>query len=186
MILLQTSLTPPVALLVGLGIAFAVMICLWLVQKRSGDAGIVDVGWTFLLGILPLTYALLLDGVVWRKFLVAGLAIAWSGRLGYYLLVDRVMGKEEDGRYQKIRRNWKGDIQTFFFYFFLAQGLLDVILSIPMLVAILNPSDEFGIWAGLGIALWAISISGESIADAQLRRFRLNPENKGKVCRDGL
>jgi steroid 5-alpha reductase family enzyme len=34
--------------------------------------------------------------------------------------------------------------------------------------------------------VWAISILGEAIADAQLKRFKSKPENKGKVCDAGL
>ena len=38
----------------------------------------------------------------------------------------------------------------------------------------------------LGICVWLASLVGESIADLQLARFRSNPRNRGKTCRDGL
>ena len=37
-----------------------------------------------------------------------------------------------------------------------------------------------------GIAVLLIAIAGEGLADAQLRRFRVDPANKGKVCDAGL
>lgn len=38
----------------------------------------------------------------------------------------------------------------------------------------------------LGIAILLTGILGEGLADAQLRRFRHDPANKGKVCDVGL
>jgi steroid 5-alpha reductase family enzyme len=38
----------------------------------------------------------------------------------------------------------------------------------------------------IGVGVWAISIVGEGIADAQLKMFKNNPANKGKVCSQGL
>ena len=37
-----------------------------------------------------------------------------------------------------------------------------------------------------GAALFVLSVIGESIADAQLRRFRADPANRGKVLQSGL
>jgi steroid 5-alpha reductase family enzyme len=36
------------------------------------------------------------------------------------------------------------------------------------------------------IAVFALSIIGEAIADRQLARFRSDPANRGEVCRVGL
>jgi len=38
----------------------------------------------------------------------------------------------------------------------------------------------------LAVATWLLAMSGEWLADYQLARFRRNPANAGKVCRDGL
>ena len=38
-----------------------------------------------------------------HRWLAAVLASLWGFRLGLYLLFDRVVGKEEDGRYQALR-----------------------------------------------------------------------------------
>ena len=35
-------------------------------------------------------------------------------------------------------------------------------------------------------AIWLVSVGGESLADAQLARFRADPANRGKTCRSGL
>ena len=38
------------------------MSVLWLVQRRTGNAGVVDVGWAAMIGLLAIVYALLADG----------------------------------------------------------------------------------------------------------------------------
>ncbi|HEX6834360.1 MAG TPA: DUF1295 domain-containing protein, partial [Rudaea sp.] len=49
-----------------------------------------------------------------------------------------------------------------------------------------NPQDGFTGWYYAGLAIWCVSLAGESIADAQLAAFRRNPHNHGKTCRAGL
>ncbi len=173
-------------LLWGWLIAGGIMAVLWLIQLRTHDAGIVDVGWAANLGILAIFYALMADGHGTRRFLVALLVAVWSFRLAAYLLFNRVLGKPEDGRYQTLRRNRPNGAQTFFFFFFQAQALLDVLLSLTFAVIALDRSPVISPWQWAGAAVWLISVLGESVADAQLARFRADPANKGRTCRVGL
>lgn len=180
------GLSNSTALWIGLAIVVVVMFALWLVQRRTNDAGIVDVGWSALLGVLAMWYALALDGPLPRRFLVGALAAIWSFRLAIYLFVDRVMSGDEDGRYQAIRKRWASNIQSFFFFFFQAQGLLDWLLAMVFLIAIVNPTAGL-VWSDYAaISIWVIAVAGESTADRQLQRFRTQGDNKGKVCREGL
>ncbi len=52
-------------------------------------------------------------------------------------LSRRVMGHHpvQDGRYQQLRQEWSPSADPRFFWFFQLQGLLSVILSVPVLVA---------------------------------------------------
>ena len=81
----------------------AVMAALWVVQRARRDAGVVDVGWAAGLGLLAVLYAVLAAGPPLRRLLVATMAGAWSLRLAWYILTNRVLGKPEDGRYQTLR-----------------------------------------------------------------------------------
>ena len=87
-------------LALGAVLASAAMTCLWLVQVRTRDANPVDVGWATGIAVLAVVYALLADGSAGHRVLAAALATVWGWRLGLYLLRDRVLGKEEDGRYR--------------------------------------------------------------------------------------
>ena len=82
------------------------MALMWLIQVRIRDASHVDVAWAVLIACCAILYALLADGDVGHRVLAAALASIWGFRLGGYLLFNRVLGKEEDGRYQALRAKW--------------------------------------------------------------------------------
>ena len=60
-----------------------------------------------------------------------------------------------------------------------------MMFALPMLAAARGIS-AFGARDLAGAALWLASVTGEGIADRQLGRFRSEPSNRGKVCREGL
>ncbi len=169
-------------------VAMAVVMALvWLVAVRIRNAGIVDVAWSCNFSLLAVLYAALLPGFLPRRLLVTVMAVSWSARLGTYLYL-RVMGRHpvEDGRYEELRRRWAPHADRRFFFFFQAQGVLNVILSLPFLLAGRNPAPRIHPLEWTGIALWAIALAGESIADRQLDRFRRDPANRGRTCQVGF
>ncbi len=54
------------------------------------------------------------------------------------------------------------------------------------MIAMLARTTPLGWLDALGALVLLTSVVGESIADRQLERFRADPANKGRVCRDGL
>lgn len=162
------------------------MSALWMIQKRTGDAGIVDAGWSAGLGGAALLYALTSEGDAGRRLLLACCAGLWSFRLAAYLLFNRVLKGPEDGRYQTLRARWGSRAQIHFFLFFQFQALLVVLFSVPFLVVSWNrrPGLDWIDMAGVGV--WLAAIAGEWAADRQLAAFRADPGNRGKTCRRGL
>ncbi len=172
-------------LLLGWVAMAAMMAVLWLVQRARRDAGVVDVGWTAGIALLAVWYALAGAGDPLRRGLVAVMAGTWSLRLAWHLLADRIVGKPEDGRYQTLRARWGGRAQARFFVFFQLQALADVVLSVPLLVA-MRGDRALGAAGLTGVAVWVAAVLGEALADAQLARFRAPPGNRGRTCRIGL
>jgi steroid 5-alpha reductase family enzyme len=178
-------MTPGYYLLAGwlaLALCFAM---LWLVCVRTRDASHVDVGWALGLGLMAAFAAAALPGEPARRGLLAVMACGWSLRLGGHLYVDRVKGKPEDGRYAALRAKWGERANRNFFFFFQAQALLDVLLALPF-VAVASKQGPLGALDWAGLALWIVSVGGETAADRQLAAFRSEPANKGTTCRAGL
>lgn len=180
------GLAPFAVVAVGWALMALVMLALWEVQRRRGDASIVDVAWTAGLGLLALFYLLVLPAAGGRRLLVALLATLWSGRLGLHLLKDRVIGKGEDARYREMRRQWGARAQVEFFWYFQAQALAAALFSVPFLVAMTNGRPFPGAWDAVGTAVWLVAVGGEWVADAQLAGWRADPRNRGRTCRAGL
>jgi steroid 5-alpha reductase family enzyme len=100
-------------------------------------------------------------------------------------VLGRVVGAEEDGRYQELRRKWGANASRNFFLFFQAQALFVVVFSLPFAFVSVDGGDVSPLaWIGAAIALG--SVVGETTADAQLAVWRANPENRGKTARLGL
>lgn len=170
----------------GWVLAALLMLLAWAVQWRTVDAGIVDVAWAAGLGLLAVGYALLAGGDPLRRMLMAIMAGGWSFRLAGYLLVNRVIGKPEDGRYQRLRAHWRKQTQLKFLGFFQAQALFTAIFAIPFLIVALTPERSPFLAILAAVTLWLLAVGGEALADRQLAAWRANPVNRGRTCRAGL
>lgn len=83
--------------------ASVVMVVGWLWQRRSGNAGPVDVLWAGCLALAAPYCAWMADGALLPRALVAVLGGVWGARLALHLGV-RVFGDpHEDGRYRALR-----------------------------------------------------------------------------------
>lgn len=177
-------MTPGMLLILIALLASGLMLVLWRYEVRHNDAGVVDVGWSLGLGLSVTLLALLGEMPATQRAAVALVAAPWAYRLAMYLLIDRVRGKAEDGRYQALRAKWGANAHRNFFWFFQFQAGLVWLFALPFLNAMHAGGGLVFLVVGV---LWGWgAILGESIADAQLRRWRTQPENRGKTCRAGL
>jgi steroid 5-alpha reductase family enzyme len=171
---------------IGLVIAAVVMALLWNVQRSTKNAGIVDAGWTGLVGGLAVLDALNATGMPGRRLAIASMMGSWGARLTVYLLYDRVLGRPEDGRYANLRAR-KGDAaDRFFLVFFQAQAFAAVLFTLPALFSVVNGDAEFSVVEYAAMAVWAVAFTGETTADRQLLHFKSIEANKGMTCRVGL
>ncbi|MFT5049840.1 MAG: steroid 5-alpha reductase family enzyme [Chlamydiales bacterium] len=171
--------------LTALGALSGALALAWRRQRLTRNAGIVDLIWAGSLGLMALSYAALADGWGPRRALVAGLAGLWSVRLSWHLAL-RVSREAEDGRYAILRERWAGKFDSWMFWFFQAQGLLAVLLSLVFLVLCESSQAGWRTQDVLASLLWIVSIGGEGVADRQLSAWRANPANRGRTCRTGL
>ena len=172
--------------LLGWALAAAIQAVLYLRQRRTHDATAVDAGWAGSLVAIAALYALLADGSIAHRVLIASMAGLENLRVAR-LVLGRV-GKGEDERYRELRLRWRerGREQTSFFVFYQAQALVAVILSAPILLAAFDPDARLGALAWAGAALWLSAAVLERTADRQLQRFKADPANNGKTLKTGL
>jgi steroid 5-alpha reductase family enzyme len=160
----------------------------WTVQRRTGNSGWVDTIWTFSLGLVGAGSAL------WpvagaspnaRQWLVAGLVAIWSLRLGGHIAI-RTAGITDDPRYAAFASEWGVDSPRRMFIFLQNQGFGSIPLVFAIFVAARFPQDALRLQDYVGALILFAGIAGEALADAQLKRFRENAANQGRVCDAGL
>ncbi len=171
-----------------LAIAFFVVLLafsvIWYLQKRLGDAGIADVFWSLTVASLGLFYCIVGYGSPARRWLAAGMIFVWAMRLSFHLFT-RWQRTPEDPRYRDLKKKWGKQAQARLFRFYQFQAIGCFLFSIPVFLAA-NNSADLG-WLDIaGVAIFAIAVIGEAIADSQLARFKRDPCNHDKVCREGL
>ena len=160
----------------------------WLVQQRTGNSGWVDTIWTFSLGVVGAAAALWpIDGAApnARQWLVAALVALWSLRLGLHIAA-RTAGITDDPRYAAFAKEWGVNAPRRMFIFLQNQALGTIPLAFAIFVAARVPSAALRLQDYAGVLILLIGIAGEALADAELKRFRQDPANRGRVCDVGL
>lgn len=174
------------AMLVAAITISCVMVATWLVSLVLKNASIVDIVWGLGFVITSWVLAVTIDGDSTRQILLAVMVGLWGLRLGGYL-AKRNIGHGEDWRYKAMRKK-KGarfgliSLVTVFGL----QGVLMWIVSLPVMFGNSDATPGVGPLAVIGVMVWAVGLSFETIGDWQLVQFKKDPNNAGKVMQTGL
>jgi steroid 5-alpha reductase family enzyme len=164
------------------------MLAMWLLSLALRNASIVDIFWGAGFAVIGVTTFLLTsDGSgAPRRALLTILVCVWGLRLAGYLLW-RNAGHGEDPRYVAMRRHWGPRFPIISLVtVFALQGVLMWIVSLPVQLAQLEPGGPIGVLDGLGVLLFAVGLTFESLGDWQLARFKADPKSAGQVMDRGL
>lgn len=152
-----------------------------LIKKRNDVA---DIAWG--LGFVMLSwFSFSLSGGSLRSLLVNSLVTVWGLRLSWHIF-NRVRRKPEDSRYQDMRQSWKHFYLRSYLQVFLLQGILLLLISLPVLLINFSKSDTLDIFVLFGSLLWITGFVFESVSDQQLKTFLSNSDNRGKIMDRGL
>ena len=98
----------------------------------------------------------------------------------------RIAGLSDGPRDAAFAREWGLDSRRKMFMFLQNQGFGSIPLVFAIFVAARFPQLGLRIQDGLGALILLVGIGGEVLAGAQLKKFRTDPANKGRVCDSGL
>ncbi|MFT3699407.1 MAG: DUF1295 domain-containing protein [Kofleriaceae bacterium] len=164
----------------------AIQLVLWVVQERTRNAGIVDVGWaasfTVVAGLFGITAA-----TPRSSYLpIALVVVVWSTRLASHLVNRGAATGPEEGRYVTLRQRWALHASRKFLIFFQAQAALAALLSSAFVIPFVGDPWDSGGMRAFGVSIAVVGVVGEALSDAQLARWKKDPGNRGKVCDIGL
>jgi len=177
--MLSLLLTAAIAVFVFMTAAFV------LAQARRNLA-IVDLAWG--LGFTVVSAALFTrePALYPAKALIIGFVLVWGLRLAIHIGL-RNRGKPEDFRYAAMRRKWgKAVGLKSFFFVFMLQGFLMLVVSLPITVVFSSPARALGALDVIGAIVFGAGFAFEAVGDRQLAAHIGDPANKGKLMTRGL
>lgn len=158
----------------------------FLIGRRIGRYNIVDV--VFGLGFIGVAAvaAVLGEGDPTRRVLLLVLVTVWGLRLALHIQ-SKTVGKGEDPRYRDLLAGNYSATHVLR-KIFVIQGAAVWFVSLPLqLSATTGPTPPvLQPVLALGIALWATGLFFEAVGDYQLKQFKADPANKGRIMDRGL
>lgn len=158
----------------------------WLLQRRTGILSWADPVWTLATAAAGIAGALApIAPLTWRSAAVAAIAAAWGLRLGIHLLA-RSRARIEDARYAALATQWGPTAPRRMAAFLQIQAAAGLPLAASLTLAAHTPTPAFTPTDAAAALLLLVSLTGEAIADSQLRRFKAQPHPKHAICDTGL
>lgn len=167
-------------------IVIAVYMTSWflvaILRKRNDVA---DTAWGigfFVASLVPL----ILYGIQsFEQIVVTLLVLIWGARLSSHIHI-RNKNRSEDPRYLAWRQTWTWFYTRSFFQIFMLQGILLILVVSPVLFINTYEMNNLTWPFFIGLIIWIIGFTFETVGDKQLKTFIQNPENKGKIMNQGL
>jgi steroid 5-alpha reductase family enzyme len=173
---------PIVSLFIFFNIAF-------LIAQIKKNNGLADMAWGLGFVVVAVSSLLVAGTYTIYQLVITALVALWGFRLFYYIGL-RNWSKPEDFRYVNMRKKWGTHVHLkAYFIVFMLQMTFLLIVSLPIqLAANINKDLDFIGWIilGVGVLLWIIGFYFEAVGDAQLKKFKQDSSNKGKIMQTGL
>lgn len=171
-------------------VLLAYFIIWFVISQKKKNNGLIDIAWGMSFVVTTIS-SLIISGVVNPiKIILLIVITLWGMRLSIHLF-KRNWRKEEDFRYQDMRKKWKTNLKLkAFLKVFLTQSIFSYIIALPIILVNLY-SEEFNslqqvIILIVGVLIFLIGYIFEVIADKTLRDFKKDPNNKGRILKEGV
>ncbi len=185
------------SLAAGLLAIAALMTATALWGKKLGVVAVVDVAWGSGFVVVAVVTGLLTSviggpdgaggGSVAQRWLLVALVAVWGGRLAWHVR-SRFTGQhagEEDPRYQEMLGGSLEEVGLAVAVkrVFAVQGSVMFVIALPVVVGVATPLEW---WPALvlGVLVWGVGLTFESVGDAQLKAFMAEPRESRPTIND--
>jgi steroid 5-alpha reductase family enzyme len=192
------SLILLIAVSVNYGIFFNVGACLlgimvsmhlfFLIGVLTKNHTFVDTAWGLSFVIVAHVSFWIQEDHTPVRWIVLAMVTVWGLRL-FWHIAKRTLGKEEDLRYQDMRKKMgtkKSAILASYIQIYLIQGFLALFISTPIIMINSMPPNDLHRWYPVGIIVWIFGLTMEAAADWQLKNFLSQKQNHGQIMTRGL
>ena len=168
---------------------FAFFNLAFIVAQVKKNNGLADMAWGLGFVVVATVSLIVANTYHLYQLVITSLVLLWGLRLFFYIGL-RNWSKPEDFRYVNMRKKWGKHVHLkAYFIVFMLQMTFLLIVSLPIQLSayVDQEIDLIGyILIGVGVVLWIIGFIFEAVGDQQLKTFKSNPENKGKIMQTGL
>ncbi|MGE4492806.1 MAG: DUF1295 domain-containing protein [Syntrophotalea sp.] len=170
-----------IEIIAGLCVTYSLLFLLSIVLK---DNSIADVFWG--MGFLQVALHAIYRSETRTpsQVLFTILVALWAMRIVSYILSKKWIKKDEDPRYARWREQWQHFYLRSFFQIYVLQGVLVMIIAIPIFLVNSAP-PPLGLVTAAGTAVALFGLLYETIGDLQLRSF-IKTREKGQIMTRGL
>ncbi|MEO5981691.1 MAG: DUF1295 domain-containing protein [Pedococcus sp.] len=161
------------------------MVATALEGRRQGRVSVVDTTWGLGFVVVAGVAAVVGDGPGWRRVALVLVVAVWGLRLAWHV-TRRNAGKGEDPRYAEILAEAQGNpTWVAIRKVYLVQGVSLWFVSLPIQVSAAAGPGSSAV-AVVGLLVWGMGLTFEAVGDAQLKAFKVDASNQGKVMDRGL
>ncbi|XVS62240.1 DUF1295 domain-containing protein [Actinosynnema sp. CA-299493] len=177
----------PVNLAVSAGVVALLVAVTFAVSVTRDRHDTLDVAWGAGFALVAGTTFVMSSGAgdTATRVLVTALTVLWGTRLAIHIGL-RSRGQPEDHRYAEMRGRARGNPHVHVLVrAYLTQGVVLWLVSLPVQAAQYGPAAHPALIVA-GVVLWSVGLVFEAVGDWQLRRFKADPDNSGRVLDRGL
>eukprot|EP00347_Sterkiella_histriomuscorum_P014065 403362293 len=154
---------------------FASNIIVFIIAQIKRDNSIIDTAWG-LIFIVPNLIILCIKNN-WNERTILTFCLVHPGK--------------EDFRYADMRRGWEAKGKCYYYFaaftfVFMMQALFSLIVGSSALFVSIWSGDQFFPLDAIGAFVWLFGFVFELVADRQMKQFREDPSNRGKLIKVGL
>lgn len=168
------------------GVVFLYFFLFFIAGTILKNNSIVDFGWGIGFVLIAVYSNIRTGNTSLTALMVTFLVALWGGRLFYHIF-KRNVGKPEDFRYANWRKEWgKWVVPRSFLQVYMLQGLFMLMIAFPIVLIHEKGTGDFNTLTLVGLLVWILGYFFEVVGDSQLKKFKLNPQSKGKLMTTGL
>src|SRR5690606_20123253 len=163
-------------------VLFAYFMVWFIIAQIKKNNGLIDIAWGASFVVTAISSFVLSGEFNFTKLIMLQVVILWGMRLSLYLF-KRNWNKEEDFRYQAMRKAWKTNVKLkAFFKVFVAQSLFSYVISLPIIFTNLYSTPLTNliqvVVLVVGVVIFLIGFIFEVLADFQLNEFKKDPRSE--------
>lgn len=171
---------------VGFGGALIVQFFTFIYALVSRRVDSVDVAWGVSFIIIALSMQFYRPTTSLWVLVVDLLVLVWGLRLSWHIYRRFKHSPKQDERYTQLLEQWPKRLRSLqlFVKIFLLQAILATVISLPV-IAVHYYQPSIGVLAIVGVVVWLVGFTFESVADRQLKDFLETPGHKDLMT-DGV